>query len=93
MADAMVIATEPEINNYGYQVLQRGDHAKAIEILAINTTKYPKSANAWDSLGEACAAKGDKEAAIKHFKKALTLNPSENVRANSEKFLKDLGAL
>jgi hypothetical protein len=93
MADAMVIATEPEINNYGYQVLQRGDHAKAIEILAINTTKYPRSANAWDSLGEACAAKGDKEAAIKHFKKALTLNPTENVRANSEKFLKDLGAL
>jgi hypothetical protein len=93
LADAMQIATEPEINNYGYQLLQRGDHAKAIEILTINTVRFPKSANAWDSLGEAYATKGDKPNAIKNFKKALTLNPPENVKANSEKFLKDLGAL
>ena len=93
LADAMLIATETEINTYGYQLLQRGQHDKAIEILAMNTTKYPRSANAWDSLGEAYATKGDKTTAIKHFKKALTLNPSDNVKANSEKYLKDFGAL
>jgi tetratricopeptide (TPR) repeat protein len=93
MAEAMTVATEPEINNYGYQIMQRGDHDKAIEIFAMNTTRYPKSPNAWDSLGEAYATKGDKPNAIKNFKKALSLNPPENVKANSEKFLKDLGAM
>jgi hypothetical protein len=93
MKDALVVATEVEINNYGYQVLGQGNHDKAIEVLTLNTTRFPKSANAWDSLGEAYATKGDKTSAIKMFKKALTLNPPENVRLNSEKFLKEFGAI
>lgn len=91
--DAMNIATEAEINNYGYQLLGQGNTDKAIEILAVNTTRFPKSANAWDSLGEAYATKGDKTNAIKNFKKSLSLNPPDNVKANSEKFLKQFGAL
>jgi cytochrome c-type biogenesis protein CcmH/NrfG len=59
----------------------------------MNTKKYPNSANTWDSLGEAYATKGDKPNAIKNFKKALSLNPPEGVKANSEKFLKQFGAL
>ena len=59
----------------------------------MNTERFPRSANAWDSLGEAYATKGDKNAAIKHFKKSLTLNPPANVKANSEKFLKQFGAM
>jgi TolA-binding protein len=93
MKDALASATELEINNYGYQVLGQGDHDKAIEVLAINTTRFPRSANAWDSLGEAYATKGDKTNAVKMFKKALTLNPPENVKLNSEKFLKQFGAI
>lgn len=93
MAEALPIATENELNNYGYQLLGEGKHDKAIEIFVLNTQKFPKSANAWDSLGEAYATKGDKPNAIKNFKKALSLNPPENVKANSEKFLKQLGAL
>ena len=91
--DGLAIATEAELNNYGYQLLGQGQHDKAIEILALNTTRHPKSANAWDSLGEAYATKGDKTNAIKNFKKSLSLNPPDNVRANSEKFLKEFGAL
>jgi hypothetical protein len=93
MKDAMAIATEPELNNYGYQLLGNGDSDKAIEILKINTERFPKSANAWDSLGEAYALKGDKANAIKNFKKSLSMNPPANVKANSEKYLKQLGAL
>lgn len=93
LAEAMVIATEVELNAYGYQLLGQNQYDKAIEVLAMVTQRYPKSANAWDSLGEAYATKGDKDNAIKNFKKSLSLNPPENVRANSEKFLKQLGAM
>lgn len=93
MNDALTIAKEPELNAYGYELLGNGQHDKAIEIFILNTQRYPKSANAWDSLGEAYATKGDKDNAIKNFKKALSLNPPANVKANSEKFLKQFGAM
>lgn len=93
MKDALASASEVEVNNYGYQLLNNGQHDKAIEIFLANTQRFPKSANAWDSLGEGYATKGDKDNAIKSFKKALTLNPPANTKANSEKFLKQFGAM
>jgi tetratricopeptide (TPR) repeat protein len=93
MNDAMAIASENELNAYGYQLLGAGQHDKAIEIFTLNTKHNPKSANCFDSLGEAFATKGDKKNAILNFKKSLSMNPPANVRANSEKFLKQLGAL
>lgn len=93
MKEALTKATEVEINLYGYQLLNQGNTDKAIEILILNTQRFPNSANVWDSLGEAYATKGDKKNAIANFKKSLTMNPPDNVKANSEKFLKQLGAL
>ena len=92
MKDALPNATEVEINAYGYQLLGAGNNDKAIEIFVLNTNRFPKSANAWDSLGEAYFTKGDKKNAIASFKKSLSLNPPANVKANSEKFLLQLGA-
>jgi hypothetical protein len=91
--DALAIATEADLNVYGYQLLGQGQNDKAVEIFIKNTERYPKSANVWDSLGEAYATKGDNANAIKSFKKSLTLNPPPNVKVNSENFLKKLGAL
>lgn len=93
MADAIVIANENELNLYGYQLMGNGQVDKAIEIFILNTKRYPKSANTFDSLGEGYATKGDKKNAIASFKKSLSMNPPANVKANSEKFLKELGAL
>lgn len=93
ITEALTIANEAEINIYGYQLINQGKHDKAIEVLTMNIKKYPTSANAWDSLGEAYALKGDKTNAIKNFKKSLALNPAEAVKANSEKYLKQFGAL
>ena len=90
-AEAMPLATEAQLNAYGYQLLNNGKFDEAIHIMKTNTENHPESANAWDSLGEAYALKGDKENAIKHFKKSLSLNPPANVRANSEKYLKQFG--
>jgi hypothetical protein len=93
MKEAVAISTEQELNTYGYQLLGDGKNDEEIEILTLNTSRFPKSANAWDSLGEAYAIKGDKTNAIKHFKKSLGMNPPANVKANSEKYLKQFGAL
>ena len=91
--DAIGIATENELNQYGYQLMNNGKIDKAIEILTLNTKRFPKSANCFDSLGEAYVNKGDSKNAIANFKKSLSMNPQPNVKANSEKFLKQLGAL
>jgi hypothetical protein len=93
MKEAVAVAKENDLNLYGYQLLGTNDFDKAIEILALATTRYPNSANAWDSLGEAYALKGDSKNAIRNFKKSLTLNPPAGTKANSEKYLKQFGAL
>jgi hypothetical protein len=88
--EAIAMATEAELNQYGYQLLNEKRYDEGIRMLTLNTERHPKSANAWDSLGEAYAMKGDKAKAIENFKKSLSLNPPANVRANSEKYLKRL---
>jgi tetratricopeptide (TPR) repeat protein len=93
MTDALPVATELELNAYGYQLLTANQQDKAIEIFILNTQKNPKSPNVWDSLGEGYALKGDKKNAIINFKKSLSLNPPAAVKANSEKYLKQLGAM
>lgn len=93
MKEGLAAATEAEINTYGYQLLGNNQNDKAIETFILNTQRFPKSANAWDSLGEGYATKGDKDNAIKSFKKSLTLGPNAATKANSEKFLKQFGAL
>lgn len=91
MNQALAIATENELNLYGYTLMNAGQHDKAIEMFILNTKRFPKSANTFDSLGEAYATKGDKKNAIANFKKSLSMNPPAAVKANSEKFLKELG--
>jgi len=93
MNDAIAIATENELNLYAYNLMNSGQKDKAIEMFILNTKKFPKSPNTFDSLGEGYASLGDKKNAIINFKKSLSMNPPANVKANSEKFLKELGAL
>jgi predicted negative regulator of RcsB-dependent stress response len=93
MKGAIGIGNETELNQYGYQLLNDKQFDQAIDILTVNTQRHPKSANVFDSLGEAYALKGDKKNAILNFKHSLSLNPPDNVRANSEKYLKQLGGM
>ncbi len=64
----------------GYQLMQVGKTAEAIEIFKLNAEAYPQSANVYDSLGEACLISGQKELARINYKKAVELNP-KNVNA------------
>lgn len=93
MKEAVDKATEGELNTYGYQLLGQDKTDKAIEIFLLNTQKNPKSANCWDSLGEAYAKKGDKKNAVASYKKSLSLNPSQAVRISSETNLKKLESM
>ena len=93
MKEAVAIGNEVELNAYGYQLLNDKDQDRAIEVFIINTQKNPKSANTFDSLGEAYALKGDKKNAIINFKKSLALNPPAATKANSEKYLHQLGGM
>ena len=91
--DAIAVANENDLNTYAYQLLFGGQVDKAIPMFILNTQRHPKSANVWDSLGEGYATKGDKKNAIASFKKSLSLNPPAATKTNSEKFLKQLGAM
>lgn len=93
MDEAVTLANPNQINRIGYAMITAEDYDRAVKYFSMNVKSDPKNANWHDSLGEAYKAKGEKKAAIKHFKKSLTLDPSANVKANSEKNLKELGAM
>jgi predicted alpha/beta superfamily hydrolase len=79
---------EELVNNCGYTQLRAGHIDCAIDIFKQNTIRFPHSWNAFDSLGEAYAAKGDKENAIINYKISLQLNPSND---DGKEALKKLG--
>jgi len=65
---------EQAMNSLGYKLLQR-DKKAAIEVFKFNVEAHPKSANVYDSLAEAFLTTGDKDLAIKFYKKALEVDP------------------
>ena len=93
MDEAATIANPNQINRMGYAMINAKDYDRAVKYFSMNVKSDPKNANWHDSLGEAYKAKGEKKTAIKHFKKSLALNPAANIKANSEKNLKELGAM
>ncbi|MDN3492393.1 tetratricopeptide repeat protein [Winogradskyella bathintestinalis] len=66
---------EWDFNNMGYEHLGNHDYEKAIEILKINATLHPNSANVYDSLAEAYLHNGDSMEAYIHYKKTLEISP------------------
>jgi tetratricopeptide (TPR) repeat protein len=89
--EASSMANINQLNGMGYQMLNQKQYDLALKFFKMNIKNNPTNANCYDSLGEAYKVMGDKENAIKNLKKALTLNPPANVKANSEKLLKELG--
>ena len=81
-ARAMKIATEQDINNYGYALLGQKKTDEAIAVFRKNVKDYPNSWNTYDSLGEALAAKGDNKAAIESYTKAMNMvaDPTQKKR-------------
>lgn len=89
--EASSLANKNQINGMGYQMLAKKQYDLALKFFKLNVKKNPTDANVYDSLGEAYKTMGDTKNAIKNLKKALSLNPPANIKANSEKLLKELG--
>ena len=81
--DKSVFFKENTVNALGYNYLQSGNIHDAIELFKINVLAYPDSWNVYDSLAEAYMINGDKELAIKNYKKSLELNP-DNTNAKTK---------
>jgi tetratricopeptide (TPR) repeat protein len=69
---------EDGINRLGYGLLGAKKVDDAIRIFQWNVELYPKSWNVYDSLGEAFMIHGDKELAIKNYRRSLELNPENS---------------
>jgi tetratricopeptide (TPR) repeat protein len=67
---------EPEVNGLGYELLAAKRLDQSIEVFKLNAAFAP-SANAYDSLGEAYMARGDRELAIQNYEKSLELDPGQ----------------
>ncbi|MEZ4778573.1 MAG: serine hydrolase [Flavobacteriaceae bacterium] len=69
---------EDEMNIIGYRLLQARMNKEAIEVFKLNVSSFPNSGNVYDSLGEAYMIDGNKELAIKNYKKAVELDPTNS---------------
>lgn len=79
--------SEDQINSLGYRLLRAGKNKDAIAIFKLNVEEHPKSWNVYDSLGEAYMEDGQKELAIKFYRKSLEINPDND---NGKEMLKKL---
>jgi Flp pilus assembly protein TadD len=74
-SDRFAFDSEELLNEVGYDLLRQAKYNDAVEIFATNTTLFPTSANAFDSLGEAYLRSGDRARALVSYHNSLKLNP------------------
>jgi imidazolonepropionase-like amidohydrolase len=79
--------SERQLNQLGYAMLQHNQIPGAIAIFRLNSERFPKSSNVWDSLGEAYMKNGEREKAIENYRQALELDPKNE---NAKKMLETL---
>ncbi len=72
-ARAFAVATEADMNAYGYMLMQQGRKDDALAVFIKNTKTYPQSWNTWDSLAECYGAMGNNKLAIANYQKALAM--------------------
>jgi uncharacterized protein len=70
--------SEAFVNQYGYQLMGEKKMDEAIAIFKDNVKEHPKSANVYDSLGEAYEKAGQLELARENYEKAFTLGKEFN---------------
>jgi CubicO group peptidase (beta-lactamase class C family) len=81
------LLSEDEMNSLGYDFMggnnnpnpyhfpEEHKYSEAVETLKLNMQLFPNSWNVYDSYGEALLNTGEKEEAIKMYKKSIELNP------------------
>ena len=79
---------DDDLNRLGYAVLGDKKTEDALRVFRMNVEAFPKSANAQDSLGEACEIAGDTGAARAAYEAALRLDPTFQHAADALKKLR-----
>ena len=75
-----------ELNMLGYELLGDGEVEMAIAVFKLNVSHFPEDPNAYDSLAEGYLTRGDREEAIRMYRKALEVDPAfENSRQMLER--------
>ncbi|MCF6269537.1 MAG: DUF2911 domain-containing protein [Melioribacteraceae bacterium] len=85
--EAFENSSEKELNDYGYELLNKNNIDEALEIFKMNISRHPNSWNCYDSYGDALTRAGKNDEAIKNYKKALELAP-ENKKERIRKTIK-----
>jgi len=82
-----MLETPESLNRLGYIVLRSEENLEwAVEIFKLNTQLFENEGNVWDSLGDGYLANGQREEAIKNFKRAIELN-NEDTRDKLKELL------
>lgn len=83
--------SEGNLNQLGYLLLQNGNTNESLKIFKLNIDENPKSANVYDSYGDALLEKGDSINALMNFKRCFkmdsTLNYAKDKAEKLEKLL------
>ncbi|MEM7084956.1 MAG: tetratricopeptide repeat protein [Bacteroidota bacterium] len=82
---------ESELNSAGYRLMGQQQFDGAIFVLEMNTQLFPKSANTWDSLGEAYMKSKNFAKAKEYYNKAIVLDPNGSTGANARSMLEQMG--
>jgi tetratricopeptide (TPR) repeat protein len=98
----VVLFPEGEMNLYGYQLLQEGKAADAVDVFKLNVDAYPQSANVYDSLSDAYLEAGNRAEALRLAEKALEMLAGDTkvtdqlrtaIRESAEKKIRELRAV
>ena len=73
------------VNQLGYEAMQGGDTRAAVAIMQCNAEAHPRSSNAWDSLGDAYLADGQRDKAREASEKSLALVDSDTSETEEQR--------
>jgi CubicO group peptidase (beta-lactamase class C family) len=85
---AVQFLDESTLPHLGHDLLENGKTQEAISIFKANLQEYPKSASAYDGIGEAYSRSGRKDLAIESYENALKLDPHDQNATESLRNLK-----
>ena len=83
------VLSEREMNVIGYQLMASDKFEAASRVFQLNVDAFPTSSNTYDSLGESFMKLGEKDIAIKNYRKSVELNPNNQGGIDALKKLGD----